>query len=121
MRDAVGAPELLSTRIFGPVLSTFVFAMPWTYRSVVADEGATVTLEITGGAGGEWTVLREDGVWRLHAGAPQQPTARVRLDQRIAWRLYTKGITSSEAERHARIEGDDRLGKVALLMISVIG
>ena len=30
MRDAVGAPGLLSRRMFAPVLSTFVFAMPWT-------------------------------------------------------------------------------------------
>ena len=46
--------------------------------------------------------------------------ARVTLEQSIAWRLYTKGTTSSEAERHARIEGDDHLAKVALRMVSVI-
>jgi hypothetical protein len=44
MRNAVGAPELLSRRIFAPALSTFVFAMPWTYRSVVAHDGATAGL-----------------------------------------------------------------------------
>jgi len=121
MRDAVGAPELVSRRLFAPVLSTFVFALPWTYRSVVADEGATVILQITGGAGGEWTIRREGSAWCLYSGAPEQPTARVTLDQNIAWRLYTKGIVSSEAERHARIEGDDQLGNVALRMVSVIG
>jgi uncharacterized protein (TIGR03083 family) len=121
MRDAVGAPELSSRRIFAPVLSTFVFAMPWTYRSVVADESATVTLQITGEAGGEWTLQREDNAWRLYAGSPEYPTARVTLDQSIAWRLYTKGMTISEAEPHARIDGDAHLGKVALRMVSVIG
>jgi uncharacterized protein (TIGR03083 family) len=121
MRDAVGAPELSSRRLFAPVLSTFVFAMPWTYRAVVADEGATVALQITGEAGGSWTLQRENGTWRLYLGAQEQPKARVTLDQNIAWRLYTKGITSSEAERHARIDGDDQLAKAALRMVSVIG
>jgi uncharacterized protein (TIGR03083 family) len=120
MRDAVGAPELVSRRIFAPVLATFVFAMPWTYRSVMAEDGATVTLHITGEAGGEWTLQREANDWRLYAGALQHPTTRVAVDQSIAWRLFTKGITSSEAERHARIHGDGDLGKVALRMVSVI-
>jgi len=120
MRDAVGAPKLVSRQIFAPVLATFVFAMPWTYRSVAADEGDTVTLQITGGAGGEWTLQREANDWRLYTGAPQHPTARVALDQSIAWRLYTKGITSPEAERHARIQGDDHLAGVALRMVAVI-
>jgi hypothetical protein len=120
MRDAVGAPELLSRWIFAPVLGTFVFALPWTYRSVVADDRATVTLQITGEAGGEWTVQREGNAWRLFAEAPDRPTAQVTLDQSIAWRLYTKGIASSEAERHARIDGEDHLAKVALRMVSVI-
>ena len=102
-------------------LSPHVYAMPWTFRSIVADEGATVTLQITGGAGDEWTLRREGNAWRLYAGVPEHPTARVTLDQSIAWRLYTKGITGFEAERHARIHGDDHLGKIALRMVSVIG
>jgi hypothetical protein len=57
----------------------------------------------------------------LYLGAREQPKARVTLDHNIAWRLYTKGITSSEAERHARIDGDDQLAKAALWMVSVIG
>jgi hypothetical protein len=112
--------KMLSRRIFAPVLATFVFAMPWTYRSVVADEGAMVTLQITGGAGGEWTLQREGNAWRLYTAAPEHPTARVTLDESIAWRLYTKGTTSSEAERHAHVEGDGHLAKVALRMVSVI-
>ena len=121
MRDAVGAPDLSSKRIFAPVLSTFVLAMPWTFRSVSADNGATVTLHITGAAGGEWTLHREDGAWRLYVGAQEQPSARVTLDQNVAWRLYTKGITASEAEPYARLEGDDHLAKAALRMVSIIG
>jgi uncharacterized protein (TIGR03083 family) len=121
MRHAVGAPELSSRRLLAPVLSTLVFAMPWTYRAVIADEGATVALQITGEAGGVWTLQRENGTWRLYVGAQEQPTARVTLDQNSAWRLYTKGITSSEAERQARIDGDHHLAKAALRMVSVIG
>jgi hypothetical protein len=79
-----------------------------------------VTLQITGGAGGDWTLQREANGWRLYTGAPQRPTASLGLDQSIAWRLFTKGITSSDAERHARIDGDEHLARVALRMVSVI-
>jgi hypothetical protein len=86
MRNAVGAPELLSRRIFAPVLATFVFAMPWTYHSVVADEGAMVTLQITGGAGGEWTLQREGIDWRLYTGARETPNgaSHARSEHRLA-------------------------------------
>ena len=63
---------------------------------------------------------REANHWRLYPGASEHPTARVALDQSIAWRLYTKGITSPEAERYVRIQGDDHLARVALRMVSVI-
>ena len=63
---------------------------------------------------------REGNGWRLYAGSCEHPTARVTLDQCVAWRLFTKGIASSDAERYARIEGDDHLGKIALRMVSVI-
>ena len=57
---------------------------------------------------------REANHWRLYPGASEHPTARVALDQSIAWRLHTKGITRPEADRDARIQGDDHLGRVAL-------
>jgi uncharacterized protein (TIGR03083 family) len=82
MRDAVGAPELLSRRIFAPVLATFVFAMPWSYRSAIAEDGATVTLHITGEAGGVWTLQREANDWRLYTGAPLRPNASATIRSR---------------------------------------
>ena len=42
------------------------------------------------------------------------------MSQGIAWRLFTKGISPTDAEQHATIEGDHQLGKQVLEMVSVI-
>ena len=59
IRDALGAPGLFETRLFAPVLATFVRALPHTFRNVDAADGSTVHLRITGQAGGEWSISRK--------------------------------------------------------------
>lgn len=57
IRDGAGAPPLNTARLFGPVLDTFVHALPHTYRNVDAPDGTHVQLVITGPA---WEALRQD-------------------------------------------------------------
>lgn len=93
------------------MLATFMFALQSMYRSVIADNGASMPLQVTGEAGGLWTVQREANTRRLPAGRPDRSAACDSLDQIIAWRPYIKGIESSDAARRARIAGDEHLGK----------
>jgi uncharacterized protein (TIGR03083 family) len=128
--DALGVRRAKERRLFGPVLDTFVRALPHTYRDVDAPAGTHVLLEITGEAGGRWSLVRESGPkqgdteaqspWGLFEAVETAPAAIVTLDQETAWRLFTKGIDPVTARDRATIAGDVELGEVALRTVSIL-
>ncbi len=125
IREAVGAPGLTSRRLMHPVLDAFLRALPHAYRSVEAEEGTAVAVEIEGEAGGEWALVREALVheghrWRLYEGTSEAPRARVLMDQDTAWRRMTKGITREQAAERSEVTGDRSLGEPVFGMLSVM-
>ncbi len=120
IREAVGAPLLAGREWLRPVLDTFLRGLPRAYRAVSAEDGVGVGVEITGEAGGAWTLRREGGRWRLYAGGDPGATCRVTLDADTAWRLFTKALAPEEARRRAQIEGDARLGAPALGLTAIM-
>lgn len=120
VRDAVGAPGLQDRWLFHPVLDTFVRALPHTYREVAAADGTHIRLVVTGQAGGAWSLVRRDGRWGLFAGVEARPESVVTMDQDLAWRLFTKGVDAAGARDRTIVEGDVRLGEVALGAVAII-
>jgi len=120
IRDAVGKPGLKEPRFFAPVLDAFVRALPHTYREIDAEDGALVALTISGEAGGKWFLLRVGDLWNLIVGVSQPADAEVVVQQDIAWRLFTKGISPDEARSLVMITGDRQLGSRVLDMVSII-
>lgn len=120
IRDAVGRPGLKQPKYFSPVLDAFIRALPRTYEATNSDENTSVSISITGDAGGRWSVLRENGVWNLYTGAPDKPTAEVFIGQDIAWRLFTRGIDQDAALKQMIFKGDQTLAHKVLGMISII-
>jgi len=120
IRDAVGKPGLTEPHFFGPVLDAFVRALPHTFRHVQAESGALVKLTISGEAGGEWFLRREGETWTLYQEITSRPDAAVTMDQEIAWRLFTKGLSKPEAQDRITFEGNHALGLNILDMVSII-
>lgn len=120
IRDAVGKPGLKEPKFFAPVIDAFVRALPHTYRNVDAKDGTLVALRISGDSGGRWLLRRETGAWRLYVDGGQQAEAETIIDQEIAWRLFTKGISIDAALAGTTLAGDRALATNALKMISVI-
>jgi uncharacterized protein (TIGR03083 family) len=120
IRDAVGKPGATEPYYLAPVLAAFVYALPQTYQNTNAPAGTSVTLTITGPAGGSWTVVREGEAWQLYAGAPARSDAEVVLPEGIAWRLFTKGLSSDEARTQAELRGDVDLAEQMLQTISIL-
>ena len=60
IREAVGQPLLLGREWYFPVLDTFLRGLPHTCRRVAAGEGTSLTFEVTGAAGGVWTLKMKD-------------------------------------------------------------
>ena len=120
IRDAVGRPGAKERRLFAPVLDTYVRALPYTYREVLAPPGTQVRLRITGEAGGSWTLARGDAGWELFSGASRDSHASLTLDQEEAWRLFTRSTTPEAARAWTVIGGDATLAAKALETLAVI-
>lgn len=118
IREAVGTPLLDQRKWLHPVLDTFLRALPHTYRTDSADEGTAIVVTISGEAGGDWSLMRRSNKWQLFTGAAPNPVTIVTLDQNVAWRLFTKDIDASTVKLH--VEGDERLGKISLQMVSIM-
>ena len=120
IRDAVGRPGFKDRQFFAPVLETFVWALPHTFREVHANEGTCIYLLVSGEAGGEWSLRREHEAWVLGKIGTERPDASVVLDQEIAWRLFTKGVSKEEALQRATLKGNKMLATKVLDTISII-
>lgn len=94
--EAVGAPLLTARRWLHPVLDVSMRALPFAYRGIEVPVTTSVTFEITGDAGGQWTLVREPAGWRLFTGALDHTAARVSVDQDTAWRMFFKQRSRAE-------------------------
>ncbi len=120
IRDAVLKPGLKERSVFGPVLDCYVRALPHTYRGALGPEGTHVRVRISGDAGGVWSLVRDGGQWSLFTDVLGEPTASVTLDQEVAWRVFTRGITPEAARALTVLGGDIGLAATALETVSIL-
>jgi uncharacterized protein (TIGR03083 family) len=120
IRDAVGKPGLKNRYFFAPVLETFVRALPHTFREIHATVGTLIHLIISGEAGDEWYLQREEESWILGKSSMSRADTTVVLDQESAWRLFTKGVSKDEAFQRATFNGNEMLARKVFDTISII-
>jgi len=120
LREAVNQPLLTARAWLSPVLDTFMRGLPRTFRNFKTKDGTRVSVEITGEAGGEWSLVSEGFHWHLFAGCDPQATCRVQIDQDLAWRLFTKGVAREDTRRQVQIDGNAALGEQVLEMVSIM-
>lgn len=120
IREAVDLPLLTGQAWMAPVLDTFMRGLPRTFRHVKAVDGASVSIEITGEAGGEWSLVGAGINWELFEGMDPDAACKVQMDQDLAWRLFTRGVTPQDARQRVQMEGDTLLGDRVLEMVSIM-
>ncbi len=120
IRDAVGRPGLKDPRYLAPILATFVYGLPRAFQSIASPEGTVITLNITGPSGGAWSILRSRDEWKLYIGTTDAPQATVTLDEDLAWRLFTRGLTPAQIRHHILLEGNPALASQVLEVVSII-
>lgn len=120
IRDALHRPGFCERRVFQPVLDAFARALPHTLRATPAAVGTRVRLAISGDAGGVWTAIRDTDGWSLDADTAAPAKATVRVDQDLAWRLFTKGVDPRAARETVTIEGDGALAEPVLQMVAIL-
>lgn len=121
IRLATDRPGLMQREFHYPVLDCFLRALPHRYRHVEATEGTTVTLDISGDAGDLWVLQRANGHWSLIPPPGPEPDCLIVIAQSIAWRLFTKGISLTEAAPFIDIAGDAALAQPAMQLRAIVG
>jgi uncharacterized protein (TIGR03083 family) len=120
IRMAVGATSLTDARYLQAVIDIAVRGLPYAFRHAPAEPGETVCIDITGPAGGQWTLTCEANGWTLAGGATGSPTARIHLTDVSAWKLLFNALGEREAADAILVEGRADLARPLLTARSVI-
>ncbi|RZJ48622.1 MAG: hypothetical protein EOO44_20580 [Flavobacterium sp.] len=120
IRDAVGKQALLNQTLFLPFISTFMYALPHTYKNANAENGTIVTLIIDTEIGGEWSIIKKDEIWEFINSTDLKPTATLKINPNDAWLLFSKGMTPEDAKDKVEITGDKKLAEIALNIVAVM-
>lgn len=122
IRLAVNQPDpLMNVDLYYPLLDTFMRALPHTYRNTEAPADTLIKFIITGTEDGVWYLHRNTDRWELVIDVGEHSaTSVVMIDGRVAWRLFSKGLTPPEAFPYITITGDQRLGSPIRTMLSVM-
>jgi uncharacterized protein (TIGR03083 family) len=106
IRDAVLAPPLRDPAWLHAVLLIALRGLAHAFRETHVETGRTLTIEITGPAGGAWTLKRADSGWKLWAGRESIESARVTMSDDTAWRLLFSALPPGRAESLVTTSGD---------------
>ena len=106
VREAVGAAPLSDAAWHRAVLLISIRGLPHSYRSVAAPSGATVVIDITGDAGGTFTLRRDGARWQMFSGDDDAASARAILSDDTAWRLLFNGLARDALSAKVQMHGD---------------
>jgi hypothetical protein len=125
IRDAVGVPGQRGAEFLGPVIATFVHALPMALAGAGAPVGSRLQVDVQSEGGGTWSVVRTTGEgplggWELRAGGEAGATASVSMGTETAWRLMTLGLDDEAASARVRQEGDAGLTSRAVRAVAII-
>lgn len=121
IRDAVQQPgRLMEKEFFYPFISTFMMALPYTFRDIHPAEHTTVTITVTGNAGGSWSIQYTNGSWKWTTPDPSRSAAIITIDPGTSWKLFSKSLKPEEVMDQIQLTGDTGLGMTALSMVSVM-
>lgn len=121
IRLAVDRPGILTAKYYPAVMECFFRALPHHYRHQRGPAGVALQLRIPGPAGGEWVLAATEQGWELLGGTVEQPVASLTIPAEIAWRIFTRGISASEAMLQCQLEGDDALVRPLFSALAIVG
>jgi uncharacterized protein (TIGR03083 family) len=120
IRMAVRADSLPDPRYLHAVIDIAARGLPHAYRNVAAEPGQTVVFDVSGPAGGQWTLVRQDDRWTLARGEPASATTRVQIGDDAAWKLLFNALPGNDVAQAVRISGRADLASTLLRARSVI-
>lgn len=120
IRDAVGKPGIMTRELFYPFIDTFMFAFPHTFKEVEAESGTVVSIEVTTGIGGIWSIIKTENDWNLDKSNNLQASAKLLIDPETAWKLFSKSWRPEQVIDKVKMDGDSNLAIQALNLVAVM-
>ncbi len=120
IRESAGAAPMAESAWLHATLLIALRGLPHAYRAQAGRDGDTVTLDVSGDAGGTFTLEYADGAWRLFTGSTAAPTTRVALTDDAAWRLLFNGLSETEAGNALKVSGDSALAQPLMAARSIV-
>lgn len=122
IRDAVGAPLLLSPRWIDPLLGIAVRVLPVAYAGTAAAAGTSLVFEVSveDATARAWTLHRADDVWTIDQGSRGDAECVVRTTADAAWRLFFNALPEIRARAALQISGDAALAEPLIRARSVV-
>ena len=120
IRDALNQSGILTKEFYFPVLETFMRALPYRYKNILAPTGTCVQISVASAAGGSWFLEKEAHQWKLRDKVHNGCLAKVTIPAEISWKLFTKAVQYVDVRPQLSIEGDERLVLPALQMVTVM-
>ena len=120
IRDAINKPGLKEAKFLGPVLDTFILALPRTYKDVIVKEEIAININTSGNIHRDWVLSYQSNQWILCEGFVENPKASLFIDSDLLWRVFTKGISVEDAKNQSKLSGDKKIAEKLLETISII-
>jgi len=120
IREATGNPGIMTKQFFGPLINTYLLALPYTFGQVKGETGTTVRVVVSGELGGRWLLTRTLETWVLNQEEVLEADTEVEIQSDLAWKLFSKNIRYEDLSKGVKISGNENLGKVVLEMVSVM-
>jgi len=120
VREATNRPGIMTPDLYHPVLDCFLRGLPHAFRTVDAPACVTVQIDIDGDCGGTWLLIRSASAWAFTSTSTHEATAHVTIPQQIAWRIFTRGVSRSEAISQSIIHGDSALAERVFHLTAIV-
>ncbi len=120
IREAVNKQGIMTKELYYPFLDTLMYALPYTFRSVEAEQNTTISLIVSTDIGGQWNITKKEAGWALSTDNIQIPNSKVTIDPNTAWKIFSKSWTPKQVTDKIEIIGDIALGEQVLKMVTVM-
>ncbi len=120
IRDAVGRQGIMTKELFYPFVDTFMFAFPHTFSNVSAENGTTVSIEVSTDIGGFWNIIKTDKGWVLDKSKNIDTHAKVIIDPETVWKLFSKSWKPEQVTDKVKVSGNTTLAKQTLNIVAVM-
>ena len=121
IRNAVGGiSPLFEQRFFKPYLDTSLWPLSFFLHGVKAEEGDTFIIEVSGPGGGEWYMRYSSDAWSKSETAPSYAVTKIRVDDQVIWRIFSRQISDDELKNRVFITGKKEPAEAFLKMKAVM-